>query len=697
MKYIALLFSIVISLSTWAQSPDFSMYGYATMDGGTTGGASGPVVTPTNFTELQNYASGTEPYTILIDREFKGPNVLRMGSNKTLLGVEDKAFINQIGISINSQHNIIIRNIRFTMTGVPISNDGENKIEGFRFDPDCIAIQADDESLPESERVTHHIWIDHCEFYNEDPNVMTDYDRYDGLLDMKNDVQYVTISWNYFHDHHKASLSGKGNSDDYDRKTTMHHNKFENIKSRMPLLRYGKLHMLNNYLVDCPEGNGLNVRVESNAYVEKNYFDNVKKPVFGKMSEGGRAHLVDNRFIDCGRLSKNHMSNESPDADPLSDSEEFEDSDFRPPYNYQNLCVPVNDVPAIVNQYAGIGKIEGLGDINQAPVVEITSPSNNFEAEAGDNLTISINATDTDGSVTQVVLYQNNQVITTLYNAPYTYTWNNLSEGDYEIKTTATDNEGATNSSSIMVKVTANDNVDCAGVEFGNAYLDDCQQCVSGTTGEMPCVSVLQFEDACEMQGVLESSNEGFSGIGYANLENVIGSYLEFNIEAPSNGYYELRVVYANGSANNRPLKVTVNTTEQLANVDFNSTSEWTIWEEKTIELELSAGNNRIRFESLSEEGAANLDHILTNAEGVSKGECSIITSLAKKEETALKLYPNPTDNILHIEPATEWSLVNALGNLIDSGKTTTLDMSAYSTGVYFIKTDLGIFKIVKK
>lgn len=352
------LFFLGISFSVYAQTPDFSPYGYATMEGGTTGGEGGPVVIPESFEELQEYASGSTPYVILIDREFKGPNVLRLGSNKTLFGVERSGFFNQVGISIQSQSNIIIRNIRFTMTGVPITNDGENKIQGFNFDPDCISIQADDQSLPKDQRKSSHIWIDHCEFFNEDPAVMTDYDRYDGLLDIKNDCQYITISWNYFHDHHKACLSGKGNSDDFDRKITMHHNKFENIGSRAPLFRFGKLHMLNNYMVDCPDGNGINVRINSNMYIESNYFDNVKKPVFGKLSEGGRAYLTGNVFKNCSRLPAAHMSADSPKASALSASEEFESTDYVPPYLYKAITYPVLSVPELVDTYAGVGILE---------------------------------------------------------------------------------------------------------------------------------------------------------------------------------------------------------------------------------------------------------------------------------------------------------------------------------------------------
>ena len=551
MKIYVLIGIVCSFFALHAQTPDFSKpYGYASMEGGTTGGQGGQTVTPTNFSELQNYVSGTTPYIILIDREFKGPNVLRMGSNKTLLGVGTKGFINQIGVSIQCQHNIIIRNIRFTMTGVPISNDGENKIEGFNFDPDCIAIQADDDNLPESERKSHHIWIDHCEFYNEDPNVMTDYDRYDGLVDVKNDCQYITISWNYFHDHHKACLSGKGNSDDYDRKTTMHHNKFENIGSRMPLFRYGKLHMLNNYTVDCPDGNGINVRINSQAYVEKNYFDNVKKPIFGKLSENGTAHLIDNVFKDCGRLPADQITSLSPDADPLSDSETFNDNNYVPPYLYSSISFPVNDVPSKVNQYSGVGKIEiTVPPSNNPPSVSITNPENNATFEAPATITVEANAADSDGNVVSVAFYNGSTLLTTDNTAPYTYTWSAVGEGNYTLTAVATDNKNATTTSTaIQVVVTTPTNADCNGVIDGTAYVDNCGVCVAGNTGFKPCVEEVQAETACSVDGILsESTNAGFTGEGYLNTDNVLGAEASWVVNSITDQQVTITFRYANG------------------------------------------------------------------------------------------------------------------------------------------------------
>jgi pectate lyase len=360
----------LFTLGLYPQTPDFSVMGYATLNGGTTGGQGGKKVTATNFDELKAYCTAPEPYIILIDREIKGSNpdslnptapvrrVISLSSNKTLLGVGTNGFINQICLDINSQSNIIIQNIKFSLKGIPVDRSGsEVKILGTNTDPDIISISADKSSLPEAQRLTRNIWIDHCEFFNEDPSVMTDADRYDGLIDIKNDCKYITISWCYFHDHHKGCLSGSGGSDNHDRLITMHHNYFNNISSRIPLQRFGKLHLLNNYIVNS--GNGLNVRAQSQAIAEKNYFKDTKKPIFGKTSEGGQAKEIDNYFENCSRLSSVHIpSASSPDADALNESEEYGASSFTIPYEYSAFVTQVSDVPKVVEAWAGIGKID---------------------------------------------------------------------------------------------------------------------------------------------------------------------------------------------------------------------------------------------------------------------------------------------------------------------------------------------------
>jgi pectate lyase len=374
---------LALSGAVVSADPNFSMTGFATTDGGTTGGKGGKVVTPTTLVELKQYAEDkTTPYVIRITKEFTTGvsvsigsdgaigsgsksttygDIVKLGSNKTLVGIGSSAFFNRIGIIIQCQSNIIIRNIKFTMKDVPISKTDENKIVGWvngaaktLSDPDCIGIQADDTAIAEVSQASKHIWIDHCEFYNEDPSVMTDVDRYDGLVDGKNNSSDITISWCYFHDHHKASLMGKGNSDDFDRRITYSHNYFKNIASRLPLIRFGKCHLLNNYMVTSE--NGANARINSDLYVEGNHFEASKKPVFGKTSENGAATFVSNAWLTCSVVPAVVLSQASG-AKALNASEEVLSGSFKPSSFYSYTADAVSTVPSTVIANSGVGKI----------------------------------------------------------------------------------------------------------------------------------------------------------------------------------------------------------------------------------------------------------------------------------------------------------------------------------------------------
>ncbi len=389
-KLFVFLCACLLSIESQAQTPDFRMVGFATLDGGTTGGAAGQTVTPETFVELKQYVEDpSTPYIIRIEKEFNTGvqtwvdedgsivtnevagaiettfgAIFKVGSNKTLLGVGDQGFLNRIGLVIQCQSNIIIRNIKFTMKNVPATHDGEYKIldtDGTTTigDPDCVGIQADAESVPEAERISQHIWIDHCEFYNEN---IDNKDRYDGLVDNKNNVQNLTISWCYFHDHSKALLSGKGSSDDYNRTITFHHNYFYQVfGSRLPLLRFGQHHYFNNFMENC-EGDGLNLRINTNCYIERNYFKDSKKPVFGKLSENGQGKLIDNIFKNCSRLPDGVTNVDGAKSEPLSSSEEFvRECNFTPSdlYSYDDVLTATEDVPEVVKAYSGVGVISG--------------------------------------------------------------------------------------------------------------------------------------------------------------------------------------------------------------------------------------------------------------------------------------------------------------------------------------------------
>lgn len=92
---------------------------------------------------------------------------------------------------------------------------------------------------------------------------------------------------------------------------------------------------------------------------------------------------------------------------------------------------------------------------NQPPSVSITSPANNAVFSEGDQITISANAIDSDGTIQKVDFYLGATLIGTNYSSPYSLTWTAGTAGTYQVKAIATDNLGAT-ATSPLVSVTVN-------------------------------------------------------------------------------------------------------------------------------------------------------------------------------------------------------------------------------------------------
>lgn len=91
---------------------------------------------------------------------------------------------------------------------------------------------------------------------------------------------------------------------------------------------------------------------------------------------------------------------------------------------------------------------------NPPPSVSITSPSNGAGFTAPASVTINANASD-NGSVTKVEFFQGSTKLGEDTSSPYTFTWTNVAAGSYSLTARATDNLGATTTSS-AVSITVN-------------------------------------------------------------------------------------------------------------------------------------------------------------------------------------------------------------------------------------------------
>ncbi|MBQ9201044.1 MAG: right-handed parallel beta-helix repeat-containing protein [Bacteroidales bacterium] len=253
-----LLFMTALCLGIQAQYGPVGFVNHNDGINGITGGMKGTVVRVTNRQDLATYAKASQPYTIIVEGRFEGSglnrskDVISVASDKTIIGVKG-AELAGIGLDINGKQNIIIRNLVI-----------------HHADPDAIAV-----------RNSHHIWIDHCEFYSQDETK----EDWDGLVDLTSGSSYLTVSYCYMHDHHKACLLNSGTmhfEDNGKNRATYHHNAFMRIDQRSPRIGYGLAHVFNNYYQDIGSY-AVGGHTQAQIVTEKNHFGTSVRHPFENM------------------------------------------------------------------------------------------------------------------------------------------------------------------------------------------------------------------------------------------------------------------------------------------------------------------------------------------------------------------------------------------------------------------------------
>lgn len=171
-------------------------------------------------------------------------------SNTTIMGVGADARIIDGYFNINATSNIIVRNIEFQ---APIdlapyySNTSGSEEWNAKFKAISIV-------------TGKQLWFDHCTFTDGshlDTEILTigsktlPVMRHDGLLDIEDGSDYITVSYSLFKNHDKTNMVG-GSGDGNGQKEraynhiTFSHNIWEDSVQRAPRARFGKIHVYNN-------------------------------------------------------------------------------------------------------------------------------------------------------------------------------------------------------------------------------------------------------------------------------------------------------------------------------------------------------------------------------------------------------------------------------------------------------------------
>ena len=329
----------LVTSSFAVTSPDLPMTGFATQNGGTTGGKGKSEVTVDNVSDLKSYAKAGNKIIYVKPGTYMGP--VEVGSNVTIYGYQG-AIIAQpasgSAMKLSGSKNVIIRNLKFKGAG---AHDDD--------DEDCLQVNHE----------SKNVWIDHVDIY----------DGHDGNLDITNASDYVTISWTKFSytsastGHQFSNLIGNSKTKTSDRghlNVTFHHTWWaDGVVERMPRVRFGKVHVANNLFDSKNASYCVRAAIEADIRIERNVFIGVQKALDLYTSDGA---------ITAAQMIENYEEN-------VKKPQSGTGTAFTPPYS-----ISLTDVSTQAKAYALRDSIKlyagaTLPDPGSSPVVTPASSS----------------------------------------------------------------------------------------------------------------------------------------------------------------------------------------------------------------------------------------------------------------------------------------------------------------------------------
>lgn len=232
----------------------YAVDGYAATNGGTKGGSGGTSVTVKTLADFTKAVGDDTARVVHVSGTINlGSSSVRVGSNKTIIGVgAHSGFVGDI--KTVSENNIIFQNLNFTNPKGVGDGDG-------------LTLQK-----------TKHVSVEHCTFV----------DCADGSLDITHACDWITVEWCKFHytrdaGHNFVNLIGHSDSnaseDTGKLHVTMHHNWYSTLcKERMPRVRFGRVHVYNNYYGAAGSNYNVGIGDECQVLVETCYFDGQAMP-----------------------------------------------------------------------------------------------------------------------------------------------------------------------------------------------------------------------------------------------------------------------------------------------------------------------------------------------------------------------------------------------------------------------------------
>lgn len=233
------------------------------------------------------------------------------------------------------------------------------------------------------------------------------------------------------------------------------------------------------------------------------------------------------------------------------------------------------------------------------PIVNFTSPLPNSSFAAPASITLTAEAIAYGGTISNVRFYNGTTLLNTDNTLPYSFNWENVATGTYNIKAVATDNQNRSSETTITIKVNLPqgsyngikhsipgtiqlEHFDVGGNGF--AYMD-------GTLGSQvtPAVNFRTDED-------VDIENCSDVGGGYNIGWATAGEWLEYSVDVIKSGTYDLAIrVACNGEG--RTISVNMDGINLADEVIIPNTTGWQSWQTVLVkDVHLTAGQKIMRI-----------------------------------------------------------------------------------------------------
>ena len=214
----------------------------------------------------------------------------------------------------------------------------------------------------------------------------------------------------------------------------------------------------------------------------------------------------------------------------------------------------------------------------------------------------------------------------------------------------------------------------------------------SSSSVEKLAEKAYQAEKGSINGGVVENSNVGFNGEGYVNFNK--GGDFTIPVKVDVAGQYKLDIDFSNGSGEERALAISAG--ESKVEFGFKATISWTTWVTESVNLDLVAGENSVKFATLDGSDGPNIDQFdVTLVKEIAPASSSSVTETSSSGTTSIRW--SAVERRAHMAASVAWNVFDVNGVMVAKGFGSEVDLAGMRPGSYVVKAAGRLHKVTVK